>query len=1213
MVDTELVVKISGSGAGQTVRDVLGVQKAIAQLGKDSKDAANLARALGTAFNLSDDQVQDLAQALSQAKAEAKQLEQQGRSLNGVFQGVFQGIGQQLTQVGFQALNATLATVGGTIKSAIGEFERFELALVSFDAKSTASQEQIKRIGEQAKELAAVTSQSPAGVAELATALLTLGATADEVEDNLRGITFLADVLGEDPVLTGQVVQTGINIFGEFGETADSLSDKLNFLINNSAAGAQGGLSEFFQLFADVGGIVGATGASFDELAATFAVLRNGGASASIAATGIKTALLALSAPTSAANAELKKLGISAFDADGNFRGFEQVLLDASDALKTASQQEQIQFAEKVFGREGAPAFLTALKSANGGLSELIQGLKTEADGSLAESLETINGALIRQVEILEGSIGEGLTAFGEALAPVKLAAVQFANDIFDSATEASEGFDGLTEAGTRLGTVLQGNPALAEALGQAFADLFDTAIDQLAQVIDAITAFVSTEGNIEIIANQLSLVGDAIVLVGQGARFLIALADGIGQIVTAAGDLPIVGDNFERFLRFPTPLNALTEALRAMGEVFGVLVGAIADGASTAVEAVGRVFPVVQPLVDRVLQLLDLIGREPTEATAFEGIGIGATGAGEAIKTLEATMGSVGEATQKLATDTEDAGNRTAAAVETVEEALKRLGDTNKANLDDLSTDAANARAALLEAGGDPAKLAELEAKTLRDRIQNNRDFLKELEALQSRGGLSAEDAAAVADQIRQVDGQLASDRVSLAQATLAEQKWVEEELAKAAEEAAKKQTDALKEQRDEEKRLAEERQGLQEDAARRGFDDAREDRADDRAEARRKEDRKLRDDLQAADEAHNKRQRDEDKAAQEARQAAEDAFRKQQEAKAEAFQARQQAERDKANRDFDALGSEVDRRFQLETADPAQRRELEKQFEEERKNLELRRQIEREVLAQRGAVLAQEDLSLSPLEQARADFEARLQEEAKAFQLSQQEEEAAFRAKLDDEEEARQIAREQAEEERRKARQREDDEREDKRREEDEKFEDDERRLQENFEAELRRQREAFNAEQRRLDEESAGRIAAILAAARPAPPNGQSLRVGGVAEGGVVQVHKDEFLLPPKGTRVVSQRESRALVRESLSVGQARSLMTGVSFKGAAGVSPAVVSTSKLESQMAELLKEVKRGRKVQPGGNTYNLNTTEPVKDAIALQMEEIRALVRSGRL
>jgi hypothetical protein len=48
------------------------------------------------------------------------------------------------------------------------------------------------------------------------------------------------------------------------------------------------------------------------------------------------------------------------------------------------------------------------------------------------------------------------------------------------------------------------------------------------------------------------------------------------------------------------------------------------------------------------------------------------------------------------------------------------------------------------------------------------------------------------------------------------------------------------------------------------------------------------------------------------------------------------------------------------------------------------------------------------------------------------------------------------------------------------------------------------------------------------------------------------------------------------------------------------------------MDQLLKEVRKGRTVRPQ-TTYNLATEAPVQDAIALQMAEIRALVRGRGL
>lgn len=536
MADTELIVKVAASGAGRAARDVAGLESAIAQVAKEAKDARKVAQQMGKAFNLSDAEVEDLAQAIRQAGDQTdrlgKEVDQVSRKAGGlsqIFTGIAQGIGQEITQKGIQALQNALGSIVGTVGAASQEFQSFQSALVQFDAKSSASAEQIERVGEQAKELATVTSQSPAGVAALATALLTLGASADEVEENLEAITKLADVLGEDPVLTGQVVQTGVNIFGEFGETADSLSDKLNFLVNNSAAGAQQGLSEFFQLFSDVGGIVKSTGASFDDLAATFAVLRNGGAAASVAATGIKTALLALSSPTGEAAERLKGLGVSAFDSAGNFRGLGATLSDFSAQLSSLSQQEQLELAVKIFGREGAPAFLQSVKAADGSLGQLREQLSTQADGSLAESLEIVNQSLERQGQLLQGEISAALTEFGQAIAPVQGALISFARETLGAFTGAGVGLDSLSAAGERLQQALANNPQLAQQLGAAIADIASalaqgavSGLSALADLIEQTPQKVS-----QLIAGFQSTVQAA-----------FELADGLGAVIQVLGEI---------------------------------------------------------------------------------------------------------------------------------------------------------------------------------------------------------------------------------------------------------------------------------------------------------------------------------------------------------------------------------------------------------------------------------------------------------------------------------------------------------------------------------------------------------------------------------------------------------------------------------------------------------------------------------------------------
>jgi hypothetical protein len=125
----------------------------------------------------------------------------------------------------------------------------------------------------------------------------------------------------------------------------------------------------------------------------------------------------------------------------------------------------------------------------------------------------------------------------------------------------------------------------------------------------------------------------------------------------------------------------------------------------------------------------------------------------------------------------------------EAVKSALDGIKDEVDASLSDLELAAANTRATILEAGGDPAKLAQAEQQALKDRIDANKDFLAQLKALAPAEG---EDAQKTADQIRQVELTLANDRVALAQQVLQAKKQAEEQAKEAAIKALDEQLNA-------------------------------------------------------------------------------------------------------------------------------------------------------------------------------------------------------------------------------------------------------------------------------------------------------------------------------------------------------------------------------------------------------------------------------------
>lgn len=870
--------------------------------------------------------------------------------------------------------------------------------------------------------------------------------------------------------------------------------------------------------------------------------------------------------------------------------GNPQLIQQIADAMRTVAEITVNQLAK------GLSTVANFLESSPGAVSELLSNLGTLAQAAF--------GLAQNFAELAASAGGSSIQAFQD-LAPVLSVAASTLGFIVDVVRQLGVE-TGLLNVVLKV-LVLRFLAVQAIALGQVLLGVAG-AMGTLAAATKVATAVLGAFG-----------VSATAVL---GPLALLAAAVAAVKFVRFTKDLKDAQDALESYI---TGLDASTSQGIAFAEKLNNLNDAIAGAGGKATdEQRKKLEEYVRLSKDQVAAL----EQQLSEVQAFEPQNDAQRNAqANLLSQLRSTIGALnGQITEaegtlsNAAQATGKAGGVTLgqAFQEGVEESTEAvdprpiLDEFVKANrdaLDQIELDSLNAEAAILAGGGAQEKLAANEKAALNKRIEENKRFLTELKSVQAQTGFAdseGEDAAEdAAEQIKQLETQLAQDRVALARQTLEEKKRTEQAAAKAAEAAAKKTTDALKKQRDEEKRLAEEAEAEREKAAQREFDDARDGRSEARDAQRRAEDRAFQDALQSDDDAHQKQQRAEDKAAQEERQAKEEAFQKQQQAKAEAFQKQLDGKRDKANREFDALGSEVDRRVQLAEADPADRAALQEQFEQERKNLELRRQIEKEVLAQSGQVLAREDLSLSPLEQARADFEARLQEEAKAFQLTQQEEAAAFQAGLDDAEDARMLAREQLEDDRAKERRALEDERERLRREEDKEFEAEERRIQDDFEAQQRRIKGEFNNEQRRLDEESAANIARILEAAKPASIDGARRDGGPVKAGGT-------YLVGEEGPEIVTMRRSGYVhtARETAAMLSGTPAMRGGVSVPQAG---AGMGTGKLESQMAELIKEVKRGRSVQAGGNTYNLSTPTPVQDAVSLQLEQLRAQIRSGLL
>ena len=772
----------------------------------------------------------------------------------------------------------------------------------------------------------------------------------------------------------------------------------------------------------------------------------------------------------------------------------------------------------------------------------------TSEGGKFFNLLQTQSGTVVGQISNLGDSFVQLQEQIFRAFEPALAEGLQLVSQTLVEVAQNSEALDILADGGERLREALAANPELAEQLGQALAIAADEGARLVVDALDGIATFL--EENPDEIANSIELITS----VG------LAVADLIGVIGQLISFQAAIGNFLAELFKIEEIIGIVTAVIDRLG-VLGAAIKFVADQINRVTSSIdGQDANTFQPYVVSLNQLKDVT--ESVQA-GYEGIR---------------------DSQQQTTTET---GNLTQAVIaqgRAYEESTRALGLQEQQE-----------RATLLSRGANQQELTALEDRFLQERIRLNQQRLAELRNIQESDGVSSEQRASANEEALKLEETLAKQEVDLAQSAADEIKRIAKEKRDAAIEAAKEETDALKQEREEQERIA--TQGF--DTTQRQQADAfdtqqrqSEERFNDR---QRTEDRQFQETLQSDQQAFEDNQRAAQRQFDSQQQSQQEAFNNRQRTEEQRFQSALNEERQQGNREFDALEREVQNRIDLAEADTRQaRKAVQERIDAEEEAAEIRREVEADVLRQRNSILSDEDTDLSPLEQARADFEAELQAKESEFQAQQQLEAQAF-------EDTQQLAKQNFEDGQRVAQAAfEDGQRtlkqafEDRQRTAQAAFEDGQRTLQAAFEDQQRQAEAAFKDNQRSLDEASADRIADILSNARNT--GGQSLRSGGVAEGGVVQVHRDEFLVPPRGTRVVSQADSRRLVANYLS-GSDRSVSVG-----------AMGGNTAIEKKLDRLIKATEAIRPTSSQA-TINLGQGATQYDAIQAAFDYQRAKAR----
>lgn len=514
------------------------------------------------------------------------------------------------TEIDQSSFNAGLDNLGNLAKtglSGLGDIAKASMAAVT-SAVSAVSGE-VLNLGRSAVD---VGMNFESGMSQV---IATMGITKDTIQDGVNSYELLSQAAqdaGASTTFSATEAAGALNYLALAGYDATTAAESLPAVLNLAAAGnlqlqyaadlatdamaalgieasnenlthfgdqmavtaskANTSVAQLGEAILTVGGTAKSLAGGTAELNAALGVLANRGIKGAEGGTALRNMILSLSAPTDKAAETLKRLGVEAYDADGNLRPLNTVFGDLNDALADMSEGEKTQVLNEIFNKVDLKSAQAMLAGCGEEFTNLTAALN-DCDGAMQQMADTMN-------DTLEGDI-KSLQSKAEALG---ITVYKSLNDPLRDLTQLGIGYIGqLTEAFNSGGF-----EGAAEAVGGILGDAVTKLSDYLPDVVGIGSRVVSSlldgiaanstdiiQTGLDMGLKMLSGFGDITVnFLDLGANLMSSLATGIEN------KLPkISGTSREILIRI---IKAVGENLPVMlesgADIVEMLAGAIAD-----------------------------------------------------------------------------------------------------------------------------------------------------------------------------------------------------------------------------------------------------------------------------------------------------------------------------------------------------------------------------------------------------------------------------------------------------------------------------------------------------------------------------------------------------------------------------------------------------------------------------------------------------------
>lgn len=584
---------------------------------------------VSTGFNTAGTAAEEFAQRLQETRTHLGNTEQQSqktttavKAMESAFKSALSGLKKLFVAVGAAFTGAVTAS------AAIGSSFEASMSQVASTMGITVEEiqngsEAYEALSNSAQEWGAKTKFSATEAAEALNYLALAGYTVEEATNTLPKVLNLAAAGGMELARASDMVTDSAAALGLGIDEIDKLIDQMAVTSQKSNTN----VAQLGEGILTVGGTAKILSGGITELNTALGILADNGIKGAEGGTALRQIILNLTTPTDKAAAKMAELGISAFDAQDNIKGLNEVFRDLNETLKYASDQERMDALGTIFDARQLKS-ATALMANYGERWDELSGYIDASAGSADDMAKTLNnnlkGALEEMSSAAEGVAVRVYEVFKEPLTNAIKQATSAINQLEEAIQDPKFQASLKSIADTTADLVENVLTSLATTILPALTHAISFLIDNFGALIAAFGTFA-----IAVVAYNASMLAAAaktvILTLAQESLTIAMLANPFTAVAAALAALVAgIGIAINKY-------NEQTEAIRAQHPEYQESIDlineqkqALADltqNTDNLVQAEQEKAEQVKVLVERLNNYVDSSGRVVSNETAVKEI----------------------------------------------------------------------------------------------------------------------------------------------------------------------------------------------------------------------------------------------------------------------------------------------------------------------------------------------------------------------------------------------------------------------------------------------------------------------------------------------------------------------------------------------------------------------------------------------------------------